>query len=123
MTGQLVTAAPDWAIIDAAALMVKHGVRHVLVFEASELVGILFDARRRPGRRLRPPRGDPRGGVGLSARGAQEAVRGPRMNRPVSLPGPQAAPPANDAAGRVPEDLAPLIREAAQRRLALKPTL
>jgi len=41
MTGQLVTAAPDWAITDAATLMVKHGVRHVLVFDASELVGIL----------------------------------------------------------------------------------
>jgi CBS domain-containing protein len=41
MTGQLVTAAPDWPITDAAALMVKHGVRHVLVFDASELVGIL----------------------------------------------------------------------------------
>jgi CBS domain-containing protein len=41
MTGQLVTAAPDWAIADAARLMVKHGVRHVLVFDASELVGIL----------------------------------------------------------------------------------
>jgi len=41
MTGQVVTAAPDWAIADAATLMVKHGVRHVLVFEGSELAGIL----------------------------------------------------------------------------------
>ena len=41
MTGQVVTAAPDWPIADAAALMVKHGVRHVLVFEGSELAGIL----------------------------------------------------------------------------------
>lgn len=41
MTGEVVTAAPDWPIPDAAAVMTKHGVRHVLVFEGSELVGIL----------------------------------------------------------------------------------
>jgi signal-transduction protein with cAMP-binding, CBS, and nucleotidyltransferase domain len=41
MTGEVVTAAPDWPIADAATLMVKHGVRHVLVFEGSELAGIL----------------------------------------------------------------------------------
>ena len=41
MTGEVVTAAPDWPIGEAAAIMVKHGVRHVLVFEGSELVGIL----------------------------------------------------------------------------------
>ena len=41
MTGELVTAAPDWPITAAAAIMVKHGVRHVLVFEGSELAGIL----------------------------------------------------------------------------------
>ncbi len=41
MTGEVVTAAPDWPIGEAAATMVKHGVRHVLVFEGSELVGIL----------------------------------------------------------------------------------
>jgi CBS domain-containing protein len=41
MTGEVVAAAPDWPIGDAATLMVKHGVRHVLVFERSELVGIL----------------------------------------------------------------------------------
>lgn len=41
MTGEVVTAAPDWPIAEAASVMVKHGVRHVLVFEGSELVGIL----------------------------------------------------------------------------------
>ena len=41
MTGEVVAAAPDWPIGDAAMVMVKHGVRHVLVFEGSELVGIL----------------------------------------------------------------------------------
>ena len=41
MTHHVVTAAPEWPIVDAATVMVKHGVRHVLVFEGSELVGIL----------------------------------------------------------------------------------
>lgn len=41
MTGEVVTAAPGWPISDAATLMTKHGVRHVLVFEGSDLVGIL----------------------------------------------------------------------------------
>ncbi|WP_343232978.1 CBS domain-containing protein [Miltoncostaea marina] len=41
MTGAVVSAAPDWPIADAATLMIKHGVRHVLVFEGSELVGVL----------------------------------------------------------------------------------
>jgi CBS domain-containing protein len=41
MTNDIVTAAPDWPIVDAATVMVKHGVRHVLVFEGSELTGIL----------------------------------------------------------------------------------
>jgi signal-transduction protein with cAMP-binding, CBS, and nucleotidyltransferase domain len=41
MTGEVVTAAPDWPIGQAAGVMIKHGVRHVLVFEGSELAGIL----------------------------------------------------------------------------------
>lgn len=41
MTGQLVTAAPSWPLGRAATLMVKHGVRHVIVFDGEELVGIL----------------------------------------------------------------------------------
>jgi CBS domain-containing protein len=41
MTEEVVTAAPDWPIAQAAAVMVKHGVRHVLVFDGSELAGIL----------------------------------------------------------------------------------
>jgi signal-transduction protein with cAMP-binding, CBS, and nucleotidyltransferase domain len=32
MTHQVLTAAPEWPIVDAATVMVKHGVRHVLVF-------------------------------------------------------------------------------------------
>lgn len=41
MTQAVVTAAPAWPIEQAAGVMVKHGVRHVLVFEGSELVGVL----------------------------------------------------------------------------------
>src|SRR5262245_19827638 len=41
MSGELVTAAPSWPLGDAGSLMVKHGIRHVLVFEGPELVGIL----------------------------------------------------------------------------------
>jgi CBS domain-containing protein len=41
MTGELVTAMPTWPISKAAELMVKHGIRHVLVFENSELAGVL----------------------------------------------------------------------------------
>jgi CBS domain-containing protein len=41
MTGELVTAAPSWPLVDAADQMVKHGIRHVLVFEGAELAGVL----------------------------------------------------------------------------------
>lgn len=41
MTLDVVSAAPDWPINEAASTMVKHGVRHVLVFDGSDLVGIL----------------------------------------------------------------------------------
>ncbi|MEQ8833059.1 MAG: CBS domain-containing protein [Miltoncostaeaceae bacterium] len=41
MTQALVTAAPAWPIEQAAHTMVKHGVRHILVFEGPELVGVL----------------------------------------------------------------------------------
>ncbi len=41
MTGALITAAPEWPLAQAADQMVRHGIRHVLVFEGPELVGIL----------------------------------------------------------------------------------
>ena len=41
MTGSLITAAPEWPLQAAADQMVRHGIRHVLVFEGPELVGIL----------------------------------------------------------------------------------
>ncbi len=41
MTGALISAAPEWPLSQAADQMVRHGVRHVLVFEGPDLVGIL----------------------------------------------------------------------------------
>jgi signal-transduction protein with cAMP-binding, CBS, and nucleotidyltransferase domain len=41
MTQSIVTASPAWPIGQAAKVMVKHGVRHVLVFEGPRLVGVL----------------------------------------------------------------------------------
>ncbi len=41
MTGSLITAAPEWALQTAADQMVRHGIRHVLVFQGPELIGIL----------------------------------------------------------------------------------
>lgn len=41
MTEQLITASPSWPLARAAALMVNHGVRHVIVFEGQDLAGIL----------------------------------------------------------------------------------
>ena len=41
MTSALITAAPAWPIEQASHTMVKHGVRHILVFEGPELVGVL----------------------------------------------------------------------------------
>lgn len=38
---ELVTAAPGWSVEEAAALMVKHGVRHIVVFDHGELLGVL----------------------------------------------------------------------------------
>lgn len=41
MNNAVITAAPTWSIERAAELMVTRGVRHVLVFDAGELVGVL----------------------------------------------------------------------------------
>lgn len=41
MTNAVITAAPTWGISQAAALMVAHAVRHVLVFDGDALVGVL----------------------------------------------------------------------------------
>ena len=41
MTESVITAAPDWSLEHAAAEMSRRGVRHLVVFEGGEVVGIL----------------------------------------------------------------------------------
>jgi signal-transduction protein with cAMP-binding, CBS, and nucleotidyltransferase domain len=41
MTQSVITAEPDWSLEHAAAEMSRRSVRHLVVFEAGEVVGIL----------------------------------------------------------------------------------
>jgi CBS domain-containing protein len=41
LTKNLVFAAPDWVMDEAAAAMVKGGLRHLIVLDRNEVVGIL----------------------------------------------------------------------------------
>ena len=41
MSDSVIAAAPDWSLERAAAEMSRRGVRHLLVFENGELVGVL----------------------------------------------------------------------------------
>jgi signal-transduction protein with cAMP-binding, CBS, and nucleotidyltransferase domain len=41
MTGSVIAAAPDWSLEQAAAEMSRRSVRHLVVFEDGEVVGIL----------------------------------------------------------------------------------
>jgi CBS domain-containing protein len=41
LTSDLVFAAPDWSLEQAAAAMVRGGFRHLIVVEGGELVGVL----------------------------------------------------------------------------------
>jgi signal-transduction protein with cAMP-binding, CBS, and nucleotidyltransferase domain len=41
MTGSVIAAAPDWSLEQAAAEMSRRSVRHLVVFEGGEVVGIL----------------------------------------------------------------------------------
>ena len=41
LTRDVVYAAPDWSLEEAAAAMVRGGFRHLIVLEAGETVGIL----------------------------------------------------------------------------------
>jgi CBS domain-containing protein len=41
LTGDVVFAAPDWSLEEAAAAMVRGGFRHLIVLEQGETVGIL----------------------------------------------------------------------------------
>jgi CBS domain-containing protein len=41
LTAELVLAAPDWSLEQAAAAMVRGGFRHLVVIESAEIAGIL----------------------------------------------------------------------------------
>jgi signal-transduction protein with cAMP-binding, CBS, and nucleotidyltransferase domain len=41
MSDSVIAAAPDWSLERAAAEMSRRGVRHLIVFENGELVGVL----------------------------------------------------------------------------------
>jgi signal-transduction protein with cAMP-binding, CBS, and nucleotidyltransferase domain len=41
MSGGLISAAPDWSLERAAAEMSRRGIRHLVVYEGGELVGVL----------------------------------------------------------------------------------
>jgi CBS domain-containing protein len=41
LTRDVVFAAPDWSLEEAAAAMVRGGFRHLIVLESGEIVGIL----------------------------------------------------------------------------------
>lgn len=41
MSGNVIAAAPDWSLERAAAEMSRRGVRHLIVFDEAELVGVL----------------------------------------------------------------------------------
>ncbi|HVS99024.1 MAG TPA: CBS domain-containing protein [Solirubrobacterales bacterium] len=41
MTESVIAAAPDWSLEHAAAEMSRRSVRHLVVFEAGEVVGVL----------------------------------------------------------------------------------
>lgn len=41
MSGSLLTASPSWSLEQAASLMIRHNIRHVLVYDEEELAGVL----------------------------------------------------------------------------------
>jgi CBS domain-containing protein len=41
LTSDIVVAAPDWSLDQAAAAMVQGGFRHLVVYDAGEVVGML----------------------------------------------------------------------------------
>ncbi len=41
MSASVITAAPDWSLERAAAEMANRGIRHLVVVESGELVGVL----------------------------------------------------------------------------------
>ena len=41
MSGNVIAASPDWSLERAAAEMSRRGIRHLVVYEGPELVGVL----------------------------------------------------------------------------------
>jgi signal-transduction protein with cAMP-binding, CBS, and nucleotidyltransferase domain len=41
MSGSVISAAPDWSLEQAAAEMSRRSIRHLVVYDGSELVGVL----------------------------------------------------------------------------------
>jgi signal-transduction protein with cAMP-binding, CBS, and nucleotidyltransferase domain len=41
MSGSVISASPDWSLERAAAEMSHRGIRHLVVYEGSELIGVL----------------------------------------------------------------------------------
>jgi signal-transduction protein with cAMP-binding, CBS, and nucleotidyltransferase domain len=41
MSDSVIAAAPDWSLERAAAEMSRRGIRHLVVYEGAELVGVL----------------------------------------------------------------------------------
>jgi CBS domain-containing protein len=41
MSPDVVTAGPDWDVASAAAAMIEHRVRHLVVYEGGQLLGVL----------------------------------------------------------------------------------
>jgi CBS domain-containing protein len=41
MTGDVVTVGPDWDLVEAAGEMARRRIRHLVVYEGGQLLGIL----------------------------------------------------------------------------------
>src|SRR5215213_3417090 len=41
LTGELISASPEWSLEQAAETMVEHGFRHLLVVNGADLLGVL----------------------------------------------------------------------------------
>jgi CBS domain-containing protein len=41
MSSDVVTAGPDWDVVDAAAVMARHRIRHLVIYEGGQLLGVL----------------------------------------------------------------------------------
>jgi CBS domain-containing protein len=41
MSAEVVTAGPDWDVVDAAAVMARHRIRHLVIYEGGQLLGVL----------------------------------------------------------------------------------